>query len=410
MSGVLDTVDQRTNLVGQNRLEILTFRLLSGPKFAINVFKVQEVLVCPKLTRFPKSNSCTVGVAHIRGVTMPIIDLSKMVGLKSTPDDKISEGVLIITEYNRSIQGFLVREVDRIINLNWDSISRPASGIGSDNYLTAVTKVDNELIEILDVEKVLAELQSDAIHIDKDILGNALAETKLSPKVLIVDDSITARMQIKKVVESLNLDYIEAVNGRDGLQRLLELTDKSNAITDEILIVISDAEMPEMDGYTFITEIRNDPRFEKLYIILHTSMSGSFNQNMVVKVGADGFLAKFQATKLAELLQQRIKAYKEGNHTTTVPSSAELAENHKNSQSENPNKLKLNNDEIIDVASDIAIEGLPSAPTSTAPTTQREPSEQKNQVNKTQKDQDEEKYLNQLLKEVRTENNNNNDK
>ncbi|PRP60946.1 chemotaxis protein CheV, partial [Bacillus halotolerans] len=126
---------------------------------------------------------------------------------------------------------------------------------------------------------------------------------------------------------------------------------------------------------------RNDPRFEKLYIILHTSMSGSFNQNMVIKVGADGFLAKFQATKLAELLQQRIKVYKEGNHNTTVPSSAELAENYKNSQSENPNKFKLNNDEIIDIASDIAIEGLPSAPTSTAPTTQKEPSEQKNQVN-----------------------------
>ncbi|WP_139121744.1 response regulator, partial [Piscirickettsia litoralis] len=222
-------------------------------------------------------------------------------------------------------------------------------------------------------------------------------KTKIKPKVLIVDDSITARIQIKKVVKSLNLDYIEAVNGRDGFQKLLDLADQNKTMIEEVLIVISDAEMPEMDGYTFITEIRNDPRLEKLYVILHTSMSGSFNQNMVIKVGADGFLAKFQATKLAELLQERIKAYKEGNHGTTVPSSEQLAAEHQNQNmaeagTSDPTKLDmLDASEVIEITDDIEIEGLPSVD---------EPI-QENQ-------EKEEEYLNQLLQEVKADNSGNN--
>ena len=120
MAGILDTVDQRTQLVGENRLEILMFQLSSRQMFAINVFKVQEVLKLPRLTQMPKRHPMICGVVHLRGQTLPVIDLAAAIGMRPiTPDEN---STIIVTEYNRSVQAFLVGSVDRIINLNWDSI------------------------------------------------------------------------------------------------------------------------------------------------------------------------------------------------------------------------------------------------------------------------------------------------
>ncbi|MGK0372690.1 MAG: two-component system chemotaxis response regulator CheV, partial [Glaciecola sp.] len=149
MSSIMDSVNQRTQLVGQNRLELLLFRLNSKQRFGINVFKVREVLQCPPLTSIPKLNRLVRGIAHIRGQTISVIDLSLATG--GMPIENVSEGFIIIAEYNRSVQGFLVGSVERIINTNWDSILPPPKGAGMASYLTAVTEVENELIEILDV-------------------------------------------------------------------------------------------------------------------------------------------------------------------------------------------------------------------------------------------------------------------
>src|SRR5690606_17008983 len=156
MAGVLDTVNQRTQLVGQNRLELLLFRLDGGQLYGINVFKVKEVLQCPRLTVLPKSSRVVRGVANIRGGTIPIIDLALATG-KPALDD-LANSFVIITEYNTKVQGFLVRSVERIVNMNWEEIHPPPRGAGRDHYLTAVTRVDDLLVEIIDVEKVLAEV------------------------------------------------------------------------------------------------------------------------------------------------------------------------------------------------------------------------------------------------------------
>ena len=156
MAGVLDSVNQRTQLVGQNRLELLLFRLDSPQLYGINVFKVKEVLQCPKLTVMPKSSLVVRGVANIRGGTIPILDLALATG-RSALDD-IQNSFVIITEYNTKVQGFLVRSVERIVNMNWGEIHPPPKGTGRDHYLTAVTRVDNKLVEVIDVEKILAEV------------------------------------------------------------------------------------------------------------------------------------------------------------------------------------------------------------------------------------------------------------
>ncbi|HAZ89033.1 MAG TPA: chemotaxis protein CheW, partial [Marinobacter adhaerens] len=158
MAGVLDSVNQRTQMVGKNRLELLLFRLRGRQIYGINVFKVKEVLQCPKLFSLPNSRPVVRGVAHSRGETIPIIDLSMAIGLPGIPQEELSTSFVIITEYNRKTQGFLVSGVERIMNMNWEEILPPPKGAGKDVYLTAVTKIDDKLIEIIDVEKILSEV------------------------------------------------------------------------------------------------------------------------------------------------------------------------------------------------------------------------------------------------------------
>ena len=126
MSGVMASVDQRTQLAGRNRLELLMFRLNGDQLYGINVFKVREVLPCPKLSNSPQSHEVVRGIANIRGRTISVMDLSMAIG--GPPAEDLESAFLIISEYNRSVQGFLVREVDRIVNLNWKDILSPPSG------------------------------------------------------------------------------------------------------------------------------------------------------------------------------------------------------------------------------------------------------------------------------------------
>lgn len=304
MAGILDTVDQRTQLVGENRLEILMFRLAGRQMFAINVFKVQEVLHMPKLTLMPHRHRFVCGVIHLRGQTLPVIDLSQAIGMRPIVPDERS--TIIVTEYNRSIQAFLVGGVDRILNLNWESILPPPGGAGRQHYLTAITKVDDQLVEIIDVEKVLAEIVPYDTRISGDRLADPLLEKARGREVLLVDDSSVALAQLRDTLTQLGIKLHVATDGLKGLNMLKAWADAGEVITDKLLMMFTDAEMPEMDGYRLTTEIRQDPRLRDLYVVLHTSLSGSFNDAMVKKVGCDNFLSKFQPDKLVDVIRQRL--------------------------------------------------------------------------------------------------------
>ena len=306
MAGILDSVNQRTQLVGQNRLELLLFRLDSSQLYGINVFKVKEVLQCPKLTIMPKSSPVVRGVANIRGGTIPILDLSMATGRRGLDDLKNS--FVIITEYNSKIQGFLVQSVERIVNMNWEEIHPPPKGTGREHYLTAVTRVDKQLVEIIDVEKILAEVSPTNEAISEGVIDVATQSRAVSKRVLICDDSSVARKQVVRCLETVGVEVVALNDGREAYNYLLNMVQEGKSPERELLMLISDIEMPEMDGYTLTAEIRNDPRMQKLHIILHTSLSGVFNQAMVKKVGADHFLAKFKPDELAARVIDRINA------------------------------------------------------------------------------------------------------
>tara|TARA_B100000700_G_scaffold323495_1_gene427390 strand:- start:803 stop:1735 length:933 start_codon:yes stop_codon:yes gene_type:complete len=305
MAGILDSVNQRTQLVGQNRLELLLFKLRGRQRFGINVFKVREVLQCPPLTSMPKSNAYIRGVAHIRGQTISVIDLSMAVG--GRPIENVKDSFIIIAEYNRSVQGFLVGGVERIVNMNWEKIMPPPSGAGRYSYLTAVTEIENELVEILDVEKILNEICPVNTEVSADLAGDSAIQKDLGERIVfIADDSAVARNQVKRALEPLGVQTELAKNGKEALVRLKEIAelDCKNDITERVGLLISDVEMPEMDGYTLTAEIKADPKLAPLHVILHTSLSGVFNQAMIEKVGADDFIAKFNPDELATAVKK----------------------------------------------------------------------------------------------------------
>lgn len=306
MAGVMDSVNQRTQLVGQNRLELLLFRLNSQQLYGINVFKVKEVLQCPPLNAIPGRNQVVRGVAHIRGGTLPIMDMNLAIGRKPLPD--IETCFVIITEYNRTAQGFLVRSVERIVNMNWGDIHPPPKGAGKEHYLTAVTQVDGQLVEIIDVEKILAEVSPMKEEVSVGIIEEGIADKVVQKHVLIVDDSTIARKQIQRVVEGMGIRTTTKKDGAEALGYLKELLATGKNPYSELVMIICDIEMPEMDGYTFTAEVRNHPDLKSLHIVLHTSLSGVFNEAMVRKVGADDFLAKFNPDELAKRVNDRVLA------------------------------------------------------------------------------------------------------
>lgn len=304
MAGVLDSVNQRTQLVGQNRLELLMFRLNGKQLYGINVFKVKEVLPCPPLSVLPHSSRVVRGVAYVRGRTISILDLSIATGGAMLRDE--GNGFIIITEYNNSVQGFLVGGVERIVNLNWEAIHSPPKGSGREHYLTAVTEVDQRLVEILDVERILAEVVPAGKGLSESLMSSGQRAEAINT-VLIVDDSSVARSQIKRCCEAIGLQTVVLNDGKQALDHLKTMLAQGQNPLDKYVLLISDIEMPEMDGYTLTASIKHDPKLAGLHIMLHTSLSGVFNQAMVEKVGADDFLAKFHPDELAQRVLKQLE-------------------------------------------------------------------------------------------------------
>lgn len=305
MANVLEDVDMRTKLAGHNRLELLLFRLAGRQRFGINVFKVQEVIQCPRLTAVPQSHPVVLGIANMRGKTISIMDLSLAVG--GQPIQNPAEKFVVVTEYNRNVQGFLVDSVDHIVNLNWETVLPPPKGTTEDSYMTAVTQVDDELVEIIDVEKILKEV----VGIN-DCVSDGIIETRdqdLTQHVLMVDDSSVARKQVTHVLDQMGVAYTTANDGQQAYEQLAAWLEEGRDVENWLALVISDVEMPRMDGYSLTKAIRTHPDLSHLRIILHTSLSGMFNKTMIEKVGANDFLPKWEPDTLAMMVQEHLRAH-----------------------------------------------------------------------------------------------------
>lgn len=312
MSELLKSIDARTKLAGTNKLEILLFFLgkdtRTGRKetFGINVFKVREVMRTPPITSAPEMPSAVEGMVSLRGVLVPVIDLAKYAGVQTeTPRD-----IMIVTEYNGHTQGFLVEGVDTILRLDWSQMRVPPEMLMAEmgGLVTAVTELeDNRLVMMMDVEKVLSET---ARYDDEVAYRSVVQVDKPDALVFFADDSIVARKQIEKTLQLMNVKYVSSVNGRQAWQELEKMAEYAIGCgkepRDMISLVLTDIEMPEMDGYILTKKIKSDPRFIGIPVIMHSSLSGMSNQQLGKSVGVDEYVAKFEPQKLSEALARRI--------------------------------------------------------------------------------------------------------
>ncbi len=310
MATLIDSIDERTKLAGTNHLEVLLFSLGTNDQtgrnevFGINVFKVREVLNIPEITSAPEMPEGVEGFVSLRGDMVPIINLQKFCKLSSTDEPKI----LMITEYNTHVQGFLVNAVDTIQRLNWEQVKEPPPLLSSrlGGLVTAVSELpDKRLVMIMDVEQVLAEAGDFYDETLFDGIEKLDADRQYS--ILFADDSSVARKQITKALDHLGVKHVGAVNGAEAWKLLNAMADKCEEqgrdIVTEIQAVLTDVEMPEMDGYVLTQKIKADPRFKHLPVIMHSSLTADANMAMGKGVGADAYVPKFQPRELAATLE-----------------------------------------------------------------------------------------------------------
>jgi two-component system chemotaxis response regulator CheV len=310
MSSLIKEVDARTGLAGTNQMELLLFHVGTSEVFGINVFKVREVMKFPTLTRLPEADPRVEGMANIRGTTVPVIGLTQIItGIMNGQSMELSEGQgkLIVTEYNTSLQAFHVAGVDRILRLSWTQIKSPPPLVRN-NTKGAVTAVamldDGRMVLILDVEKILAEMSPKS---DEEVFAGVEIRPEVKNKrVLFADDSAVARTQIRKTLERLGISYVQTTTGQEAWDRLLEIADKATSqgksVRDEVQLVLSDIEMPDMDGFALTKHIRSDQRFVDLPVILHSSLTGTCNKEKGKAVGASGYVTKFDPKILGDII------------------------------------------------------------------------------------------------------------
>ena len=313
MSELLKSIDARTKLAGTNKLEILLFSLGLNERtgrretFGINVFKVREVMRTPPITSAPEMPSSVEGMVSLRGALVPVVDLAKYAGVVTdTP-----RSIMIVTEYAGHTQGFLVEAVDTILRLDWSQMKVPPEMLTAEmgGLVTAVTELgDGRLVMMMDVEKVLSE----TTHYDEESIYRnikPLGDSKVT--VLFADDSVVARRQIQRTLYAMDVKYIEAINGRHAWNELEKIANyalsSGQEVSNLVSLVLTDVEMPEMDGYILTKKIKSDSRFAGIPVIMHSSLSGMSNQQLGKSVGVDEYVAKFEPHKLSETLSRRLR-------------------------------------------------------------------------------------------------------
>ncbi|ADW73483.1 MULTISPECIES: chemotaxis protein [Rahnella] len=312
-------IDERTNLTSSNRFELLLFRLGTSPDdeqselFGINVFKLREIVPMPTLTKAAGMVSPMMGMANIRGEIIPVIDLPAVVGCVP----KTGLNILLVTEYARSTQAFAVESVDDIVRLEWSQVLAAEAGVKSRN-ITSIARLDsdkssNRLALVLDVEQILHDIIPNS-NINMDKKKTSAFKLKPGTVAIVAEDSKVARQMLEKGLNMMEIPAQMHVTGLEAWNKIRKMAEECKAqglpISDKISFVLTDLEMPEMDGFTLTLNIKRDEFLKNIPVIIHSSLSGSANEDHVRKVGADGYVAKFEINELEAAIHKALDAKK----------------------------------------------------------------------------------------------------
>ena len=277
---------------------LLLFRLSQTQVFALGTLKVRELVPYTQLSKIPQSHPTILGASTIRGHTIPIIDMAAAIGYRPIAPEEREKCYIIITDCQRMIIGFLVRGIDKIIECNWRDIEAPSANLGKNAYLTGVTRFEDQLVQLLDVELLLSKIFPNNPQANRAILTDVQRE-KLKPmNILLVDDSKVARKQLSDALDMINIPYRVTADGKEALVMMEQAALEHHPID----ILVSDIEMLGLDGYELAFEVRDNPLTAKAYIILHTSLSSEISVSQAHQVGANEALTKFDAHELIDAM------------------------------------------------------------------------------------------------------------
>jgi two-component system chemotaxis response regulator CheV len=303
--------------VGSNEMELVDFRILKQEGgevyegiYGINVSKVREIIKMPKLTELPGTPEYIEGIFDLRSVVIPVVNLAKWMGITS-PTEVEANLRVIITEFNNVLIGFVVHEAKRIRRINWGDIEPAsfASGSGTldGSKITGVTKIEGDnVLLILDLESVIQELglyEPDIDHVPENM-------DNFSGLALVLDDSSTARKIVKEAIQKMGFSVMEAGDGQEGLDKLNDLYDMyGEGLANQLKIIISDVEMPKMDGFHFAANVKEDGRFKNIPIVFNSSISDHFSEGRGKEAGGEAYLVKFEASSFYDEVARVVRAH-----------------------------------------------------------------------------------------------------
>jgi two-component system chemotaxis response regulator CheV len=314
MNSVQQDIEERSNLTNSNKFELLLFRLggdALGDRselFGINVFKVREIVAMPVVTAVAGSGPHMIGVVNLRGQIIPVLDLPAIVGFKP----KTGLNILLVTEFARTTQAFAVESVEDIVRLDWNQVLSAESSVGA-GLVTSIARLDGDvnnsrLAQVLDVETILRNLlPNDSVIVDPETIGPKIS-LRAGTFILAADDSIMARKMLEAGFDAMGVQYVMTKSGKEAWERLQAIASaaeaKGESVYDKVAMVLTDLEMPEMDGFTLTRNIKQSPRFKNLPVVIHSSLTGTTNEAHVKDAGADAYVAKFVADELASVIRK----------------------------------------------------------------------------------------------------------
>ncbi len=291
---------------GQSKLELLLFDLCGDQLFGINVFRVSEALPCPKLNRLPASNDYVKGVAYVRGTNIPVIDLSKAIGHRSPA--AMTNSSIIVCENHRKTYGLLVQNIRQIVNIPWNDVSPPPKMLAQACCVSSIVRYESKKnVQIIDVEHVF-EIVDPPPACRYDELAWVRRRELDGVRVLVVEDSKIARQHIAEFLDYIGVSYIVTENGEEALVKIKEWGSTDVDQLNQLSAIITDVEMPVMDGLTLVREIRKDHRLDNIAIFFHSTLGRLLNDQVVSDVKANKVIEKGDYQSLLAAMKKHIQS------------------------------------------------------------------------------------------------------
>lgn len=282
---------------------MLVFKLTLQQNFAIGTLKVREIVPYMPTTKIPYSHHHVIGTVTIRDLTVPVIDMAAAIGFRPIQEEEYNNCYLIVTDCLRTVVAFMVRSIEKIIECDWKSIETPPSSAGHNIFVTGITRYEEKIVQMLDVELLLSKIYPQYENTKIPMLTDIERERLKALNILLVDDSSIARKQLSDALDRINIPYQICKNGSDALD-LMKRDAEANRPID---LLVSDIEMPGLDGYELAFEVQNDSALNNSYRILHTSLSSEICVDRAHQVGAHEALEKFNAGELIEAMLRGAK-------------------------------------------------------------------------------------------------------